>query len=297
MTTAQARPRSALSRSRSRAGWAFTLPALVLVGLVLGVPMIQAVYYSMTRWDGLTTQWVGPSAYLTQLQNPVFWRVLQNNGVLLLAVPVAMFASLGIAVLLNERVAGWRFFRSVYFLPTAISWVVIGMVSVRFFAQEGMLNAMLARVGLGDARTDMLSGERSALLAVAVTFIWSMLGTNVVIFLTGMATMDPTLAEAARVDGAGGWRVFVHITLPQLRRFLQFAFVITVISAFTALFSLIFVMTGGGPGYGTTTLEFFVYQMAFAKGAFGTGALLGVILFVIMGVIGLAQVKLLRTED
>jgi ABC-type sugar transport system permease subunit len=103
--------------------------------------------------------------------------------------------------------------------------------------------------------------------------------------------------EAARMDGAGAWRILIHITVPQLKRFIQFAFVLTMISAFTALFSLIFVMTGGGPGYGTTTLEFFVYQTAFAKGAFGTGALLGVVLFVIMAAIGLAQLKLLGSDD
>jgi ABC-type sugar transport system permease subunit len=289
--------RSALHRHRGRAGVLFTLPALLLVLLVLGLPILQAVYYSMTTWDGLTSTWVGPSTYSSQLGDPQFWRVLQNNGLLLVAVPIAMAASLAIAAMLSAQVFGWRFFRSVYFLPTAISWVVIGMVSVRVFAQQGLLNSLLAGLGFGPHRTDLLSGERSALVAVAVTFIWSMLGTNVVIFLTGMATLDPSLHEAARVDGAGAVRVFVHITLPQLRRFLQFSFIITVISAFTALFSLIFVMTGGGPGYGTTTLEFFVYQSAFAKGEFGTGALLGVVLFVLMAVIGLGQLKILRSND
>jgi multiple sugar transport system permease protein len=204
---------------------------------------------------------------------------------------------LGIAAVLHERVFGWRFFRTIYFLPTAISWVVIGMVSARFFAQEGVLNQILASVGLGSIRTDFLAGERTALLAVAVTFVWSMVGTNTIIFLTGMATLDSAVHEAARMDGAGAWRILIHITVPQLKRFIQFAFVLTMISAFTALFSLIFVMTGGGPGYGTTTLEFFVYQTAFAKGAFGTGALLGVVLFVIMAVIGLAQLKLLGSDD
>ena len=291
------RPVSALTRARRRSGLLMTLPALVFVAALLGLPILQAGYYSMTKWDGLTATWVGPSLYRDQLSNPLLWTVFGNNALLLLAVPAAMFVSLVIAAALNEHVFGWQFFRSVYFLPTAISWVVIGMVSVRFFAQEGLLNSLLASVGLGGVKTDLLSGERTALLAVAITFIWSMLGTNVIIFLTGMATLDPSLHEAARVDGAHAWQVFWHITLPQLRRFVQFSFVITVISAFTALFSLIFVMTGGGPGYGTTTLEFFVYQTAFAKGAFGTGALLGVLLFLIMGAIGLAQLRLLRSED
>jgi ABC-type sugar transport system permease subunit len=290
-------PPSALARNRGRTGIVLALPAFVLVALLLGIPILQAVYYSMTRWDGLVSTWIGPSTYTAQLKNPIFWRVLENNGLLLLAVPVAIAIPLGIAAVLHERVFGWRFFRSIYFLPTAVSWVVIGMVSARFFAQEGTLNQLLASVGLGSVQTDFLSGEYSALFAVAITFVWSMVGTNTIIFLTGLATIDPALHEAAKVDGAGALRIFWHITFPQLKRFVQFSFVMTVISAFTALFSLIFVMTGGGPGYGTTTLEFFVYQTAFAKGEFGTGALLGVILFVIMAVIGAAQLKLLRSDD
>ena len=272
-------------------------PAFALVALLLGIPIIQAVYHSMTDWDGINSTWIGPSAYVRELSNPIFWRVLENNGLLLLSVPVAILIPLGIAAVLNERVYGWRFFRTVYFLPTAVSWVVIGMVAVRFFAQDGMLNHMLERIGFGAATTDMLADERSALVAVGITFVWSMVGTNTIIFLTGMATLDPSLHEASRVDGAGPLSIFWHITLPQLKRFVQFAFIMTVISAFTALFSLIFVMTGGGPGYGTTTLEFFVYQTAFAKGEFGEGALLGVVLFVIMAFIGAVQLRLLRTDD
>jgi multiple sugar transport system permease protein len=272
-------------------------PTAVFVLLLLGIPILQAVYYSMTQWDGITATWLGPSAYATELGDPTFWRVLLNNGALLLSVPVAMVIPLAIAAVLHEHPFGWRLFRTIYFLPTAISWVVIGMVSARLFAQRGGVNDLLAAVGLGAVRTDFLAGEWSALFAVAVTFVWSMIGTNTIIFLTGMSTLDTSLHEAARMDGAGPWRIFVDITIPQLRRFIQFSFIMTMISAFTALFSLIFVMTGGGPGYGTTTLEFFVYQSAFSQGDFGTGALLGVVLFAIMGIIGLAQLRLLRSDD
>ena len=90
----------------------------------------------MTKWNGLSATWIGPSTFVNEFKNPIFWRVMQNNALLLLAVPVAILIPMGIAYLLNERVAGWKFFRSVYFLPTAISWVVIGMVAVRVFAQE-----------------------------------------------------------------------------------------------------------------------------------------------------------------
>ncbi|MBN9610754.1 MAG: sugar ABC transporter permease [Actinobacteria bacterium] len=282
---------------RGPIGILMTVPAFVLVVALLGVPIGQAVYYSMTNWDGLTTTWIGPSTYLREFSNPAFWRVLQNNALLLLAVPVAMILSLAIAYVLNLKIPGWRLFRTLIFMPTAISWVVIGMVAARVFAQQGDLNGLLRALGLGFLQTDMLAGERTALLAVAIVFVWSMVGTNMIIFLAGFATMDGSLIEAARIDGASGWVIFRSIIIPQMRRFLQFSFMITAISAFTALFSLIYVMTGGGPGYGTTTLEFFVYQTAFSQTNFGLGALLGIILFVIMALIGLMQHFVLKDSD
>jgi multiple sugar transport system permease protein len=285
-----------LQRHRARAGLILVLPALAIVGVLLALPIGQAVYYSMTNWNGLSAQWVGPGTYLALLKNPIFWRVLENNGLLMLSVPVALAVPLVIAALLNEHVFGWRLFRSVIFLPTAVSWVVIGMVAVRVFAPTGPLNVLIGAFGLKGLETDFLGHEYTALLAVALTFVWSMIGTNTIIFLTGMSTIDPSIYEAARLDGAGRWSAFVRVTVPLLRRYFQFCFVITVITAFTALFSLIFVMTGGGPGYGTTTLEFFVYQQAFDIGQFGTGAMLGIVLFVILFGVSLAQLRLSRGD-
>jgi len=272
-------------------------PAIVLVLVLLGLPIAQAVYYSFTNWDGQTSTWIGIDGYVSVLTDPTFWRVLLNNTALLISVPVSLLFGLVVAVLVHEQVWGWRFFRSLYFLPTAISWVVIGMVSTRLFAQQGVLNDLLSQLGLGGLKSDPLSSEQGALLVIALTFIWSTLGTNMIIFLTGLATLDTSVHEAARCDGASEFRTFLHVTLPQLKRYILFASTITIISAFTGLFSLIFVMTGGGPGYGTTTLEFFVYQTAFTKGAFGTGALLGVLLFVIMAAVGVLQLRLLRSDE
>ena len=112
-----------------------------------------------------------------------------------------------------------------------------------------------------------------------------------------MATIDQELYDAARVDGAGSFTVLAKVTIPLLRRFIQFALIITLITAFTALFSLIFVMTSGGPGYGTTTLEFFIYEQAFQTGDFGLASTAGVILFLAVALVGLLAVRLLRAED
>jgi ABC-type sugar transport system permease subunit len=278
------------------AGWALSVPALIIVGLFLAWPIVQAVYYSMTNWNGLTSQWVGPGTYTQLFSDPTFRRVLENNALLLLAMPIAVFVPLCIAFLLHEAVWGWKFFRSVVFIPTAISWVVIGLVAARFYAFHGILNGLLSTIGLGFIKTNLLGNTNQSLIAVGLTLVWSQLGTNTIIFITGLASVDPALSEAARVDGANSLQVYKSVIVPQLLPFIQFALIITLITAFTAIFSLIFVMTGGGPDYGSTTLEFYVYQQAFVQDNFGTGALLGVLLFVIIAGVSALQVRFFRSR-
>jgi len=269
------------------------LPVVVVYTVLLALPIAQTFWYSLTEWNGITSTFLGLDNYRRLFNDPTFWRVVLNNVMLLAAIPFAILIPLLVAFLLNQKVYGWRFFRSVYFLPTAISWVVIGIVAARLFAARGFLNGLFAALGL-DIRTDMLASEYTAMLAVIITFIWSVFGTNTIIFITGMATLDRDVYEAARVDGAGAWQVFRYLTIPLLTRFIQFAFILTLITGFTALFSLIFVMTTGGPGFGTTTLEFYVYQTAFANGAFGYAAAIGVVLFAIVFTISIIQLRLLR---
>ena len=290
-------PGGPLAARRRRAGLLFTLPVVGLVGTLLIFPIGQTIYHSFTAWDGITSTWVGGTTYSHLLHNPEFGRVLENNAMLVLAIPVAIAFPLAVAFLIHAKIRGWRFFRSIFFLPTAVSWVVIGFVSVQFFTDNGILQHTLNHLGLGFWHPNMLSHERSALVAVMITFIWSMFGTNLIIFLAGMATIDQEIYDAARVDGAGSFGVMFKITIPLLKRFLQFTFIITLITAFTALFSLIYVMTGGGPGFGTTTLEFFIYEQGFQTGDFGLASTAGVILFAAVAAVSLLQLRLLRSEE
>jgi ABC-type sugar transport system permease subunit len=280
-----------------RAGILFSLPVVALVGSMLLLPIGQTVYYSFTNWDGFSSKWIGAANYSHLFHDSEFIRVVENNAVMVLAIPVAILLPLGVAFLINSHVRGWRFFRSVFFLPTAVSWVVIGYISVRFFADQGILQSLLDNTGLGFLHPNMLSHERSALVAVMITFVWSMFGTNLIIFLAGMATIDQEIYDAARVDGAGSLTVMFRITFPLLKRFVQFTFIVSLITAFSALFSLIYVMTGGGPGYGTTTLEFYSYQQAFSAGDFSVGATAGVVLFAAVFAVSMLQLRLLRSKD
>ncbi len=134
----RAAPFAASWPAAARAGILLSLPAVVVVVALLGMPIGQAVYYSMTNWNGITATWIGPSTYSTALTDPIFWRVHREQWPAAAGIPFAIGIPLGIAALLNEHVRGWRFFRSVYFLPTAVSWVVIGMVALQFFALNGI---------------------------------------------------------------------------------------------------------------------------------------------------------------
>ena len=273
------------------------MPALVVVSLLILIPIAQAVYYSMTNWNGIVSHWVGPQTYVTMFQDATFWRVIENNALLLLAVPATMACGVFIAALLHEEVRGYRVFRAAIIIPTAVSWVVLGVLGVQVFAQHGLVNGLLSSVGLGALAQNWLGDPLTALGAVGVTFVYSLVGINTLIFVTGMSTIDPPVLEAARIDGATWFQSFLRISVPLLRRYFLFAFVVTAISAFTALFSLIYTMTGGGPNYGTTTLEVLIYQRAFSTGSFGQGALLGVILFLILFGVSMAQLRLMTSDD
>lgn len=285
------------NRDRGRTGLILVMPAVAVVAVLLLTPIGEAIYYSMTNWNGITSQWLGPSTYLTMFKNPLFWRVLENNAILLLAVPVTLMCGVTLAALLNEKVYGWRVFRAAIIIPTAVSWVVLGVVGIQAFAQKGMINHLLGSLGLHFLEHNWLGSPTSALIAVAITFVYSLVGVNTLIFVTGMATIDPGIYEAAKLDGASWWQSFTRLTVPLLRRYFVFTFVITAISAFSALFSLIFTMTSGGPDYGTTTIEFFIYQQAFGTGAYGVGAMLGIVLFVILAGVSLVQLRLLRLSE
>ena len=285
-----------LHQDRERTGALLVLPALAVILLLIVLPIGEAVYYSMTNWNGITSHWIGPQTYLTMFEDPTFWRVLGNNAILLLAVPATLACGVFLAALLHERVWGWRIFRAAIIIPTAVSWVVLGIVGIQAFAQNGLINQLFTGIGLTALSQNWLGSPLSALAAVALTFVYSLVGINTLIFVTGMSTIDPSILEAARIDGADWVQTFLRIIIPLLRRYFLFAFVVTSISAFTAVFSLIYTMTGGGPNYGTTTVEFLVYQRAFATGSFGQGALLGIVLFVLLFGVTATQLRLMRRD-
>lgn len=287
----------AQKRTARRKGLLFTLPALTLVLLFAVVPLAEAGYYSFTDWDGAVAHWVGFDNYTSAVLNPDLQRVLMNSLFILLSIPVGMIMPFATAYLLSGGIPGARIFRIAIFAPTALSWVVIGLVARSFLAGDGPFNGLLRALGLERLANDWLGLPTTALIAVLITFNAAVFGVNTIIFLAGLATVDRSMIEAAWVDGASNVRVLISIIIPAMRRFVEFVFIITVVVSFTGLFALIFVMTGGGPGASTTTLEFAVWQSAFSSGDFGLATALGLLLLMLtLAIIGLTRL-FSRTGD
>ncbi len=277
-------------------GILFTLPAILLVGLVLLLPLGQAAYYSFTNWNGARADWTGWTNYLNMLYDPELRRSLINSLCFFASVPFGLIPPFIVAYLLHKDIPGNKLFRALIFAPTALSWVVIGMVGRQFFALRGPVSGVVGLFGIN--APNWLADSNFALAAVILTFNAAIFGINTIIFLTGLATVDRSTIEAAWLDGASERQVIWYVILPAMRRFVEFVLIITIIASATGIFAMIYTMTGGGPGSATLTLEFAVWRRAFATGAFGGGAAIGITLMALTLVaIGLVRLVMRQRSE
>ena len=264
---------------------------LIIVGFRLW-PLVLGVNFSFTGDGERDGQSVGLSNYLELWQDPVFRTALRNVGLLVLLLPVAVAIPGLLATFIYLRVPGHRFFRSVYFFPAVLSPVIIGAIFSLLLAADGPLNAILDAVGLGSV--DWLGDPKVAMFTVVGVHVWATFGMSLIIFLSGFATLDTTLLDAARADGASTAQVIWHVIIPGLSRTIQFVFVTTMIGMLTSMFGLLFVMTSGGPGGSTYLPEYYIWiqQGQMNRPALASAA--STVLFLVMLVVGLAQIGLLR---
>lgn len=297
LPVARTRPRR---RSR-REAWtaaAFLAPTVVVLAVLRVFPMGEAFRLSFTNWDGFSSaQWVGLDNYRALAEDPVFLKALVNNGLLLLSVPLAVAVPLVIAITLFQRPPGWRVFRAAFFIPAVLSPVIIGSYYEIALRLNGPLNGVLDAIGLADLSRAWLSDPTAALPIVGAVLIWSSFGIGVLIFLAALAGVNPELYDAARTDGASTLQTHRHVTLPAIRPVIEFYSVIAIISLFTVLFPYVFTLTAGGPGYSTYVLEFDIYQEAFQSGRLGYASAMGVVLFVVVLILCLVQMRLFRRGE
>jgi multiple sugar transport system permease protein len=280
------------SRAERLAPLVLLAPAiLIIVGLRLW-PLVLGVNFSFTGDGDRNGTAVGLDNYLTLLGDPLFRTALRNVGLLVLLLPVAVAIPGLLATFIYLKVPGHRLYRGVYFFPAVLSPVIVGAIFNLLLAFDGPLNALLGGLGLGPV--DWLGDPDVAIFAVVGVHVWATFGMALVVFLAGFATLDSSLLDAAKVDGASLPQTIWHVIIPSLSRTIQFVFVTTMIGMLTSMFGLVYVMTSGGPEGSTYLPEYYVWiqQGQLNQPALASAA--STVLFLIMLVVGLAQVAVLR---
>ena len=268
------------------------------MGLFVGYPFGSIVYHAFTRWDGIApAQWVGLHNFELLWHDPLFLRSLRNNAFFAISVPVQMVLPLLVAYAIHRRIPGWRLFRATVFLPAVYATVVIGILCYTLFQLNGPLNSALGAVGLGSARHEWLGSASTSIPLILLVVIWTNFGYNVLLYLAGMSAIDPSLEEAARMDGASWWRVLRHVVVPDLRRVMEIVLVVNTITAFAFMFAYIYTITNGGPGQDTYVSEYYIWTQAFGYNNMGYAAAIGLMLVAIVLGTGLLQIRALTRKD
>jgi multiple sugar transport system permease protein len=284
---------SALQRRRARAGRLFVLPNLAALLVFMAFPLGYSLYLSFTRSDLFRpATYVGTANYRHLLDDPLFGLALRNTVVFTLgSVLPTVLISLSIAALLNRKLKGIAVFRTIIFVPLAVSAVVMAVVwQFVFNTDNGLLNIMLGWLHLGPV--PWLVDPHWAMVSLCLVSVWKGVPFATVVLLAAMGGIDENLYEAARIDGAGELRRFFAITLPLIRGALSFVVIISTINAFQA-FDQVYVLTGGngGPESATYVLGIMLFQHAFGFGEFGYACALAWVMFAILLVLTGLQLR------
>jgi multiple sugar transport system permease protein len=274
---------------RTLAPWLFLAPGLFMFTVYVLWPILQSITLSFYDWNGLYNQdgqftgtFVGMGNYAELMTDPAFETSLWNNlkwlVLYMLALPIGLF----IAIFLNQTVRGIRLYKSLFFFPFVISQVVVGLIFAWFYAPN---------FGLFYLLTEAVTGKGTAILAdpdlvtygIIAAGLWPQIAYVMILYLTGLNNVAPDQIEAARLDGAKGWRMLWYVVLPQLRPATFIAVIVTVIGALRS-FDLVSIMTNGGPFGSSRVLSYYMYEKALGEYGFrmGYGAAIAVVLFAIM---------------
>jgi len=281
-------PRARRGGKKRKVEWKaylYILPAFVLFAVFLGVPAVQTAQYSLFKWNGIgPSTWVGLQNYAELFTDSVLRSSFLHAGVLIFfyaVIPLVLALFLTAIISRGANLRGMSVFRTLLFLPQVVASVVVATTWVAIYSPEGLINQLLRLVGLGSLTRAWLGDFDTALPAVGIVGSWLGIGLCLVLFLSGVANIQPELFEAARIDGAGPVGEFFSITLPALRGQIAVALTLTVVAALKT-FDLVYITTRGGPGTSTTLPAFEAYNRAFNTGKVGSAAAVAILLTAII---------------
>ena len=286
--------------SRSRKNWRAAVkpyiwlaPSLLLLGAFTYLPILLECFLSFFAADGFAPpKWIGAGNYLDAFHDSDFWTALLNNGwYALWTVSGKVSLALLIATLLNQKLRGRTFLRSVFFLPVVLSFVAVGIIWTLIYNYDyGIVNTTLASLGLGWLRHDWLGSPETAFAAVVLVDLWKWTGFHVVIYLAGLQSIPRDLHEAAALDGANVWQRFWKITVPLLKPFTAINLLLASLGSLS-VFDLVYVMTQGGPVKATDVVMIEVYNQAFQFNRLGYAAAMSAVMLALIIAVSAAVLR------
>lgn len=284
-------------------GYALLAPAVLVYLLFAFYPMLDVFVLSFSEWNGLSADkiWVGWENYRYVTANdPVFWVAVKNTVLwTVFAVTIPNIVAFSLAMALNQNLPTRGVLRVAIYLPVIIAPIAVATIWRWMYDPFfGLFNSLLTSAGLQGLIMDWLGDRDVALWSVFVAYVWQTVGFAMVLFLAGLQNVSHTLVEAARIDGAGRYKVFKHVTLPALRPTITIVLVLSTINSLKA-FDIVYGMTGGGPAQSTQMLAMWAYTQAMQLGSFGRGSAISVILLVMTLIIVIPYLvwQLRKTED
>lgn len=276
--------RKSLSKKQARTAYALILPGLLFYIPFHFLPILAVFFFSLLKWKGYsfsTMTWAGWENYATIIKDKIFWQSLAHNlEFVAIVVVIQTIVSLGLAILLEQKLPLTKFFRGVYFMPTVLSLVVVGLLfGFIFTPSQGLLNAFLRVIGL-TVQPVWLGNPKLALFVLMFVFMWKEFGLSMFLFIAGLESIPEDLFDAAKVDGANPWKILVNIIVPLIGETITVVIVLTTIGCLR-LFDLVVVMTKGGPFFATEVLATRMYSQSFKYGKVGYGSAIAVVLFIL----------------
>jgi len=273
----------------------FVAPYVILFLLFRIGPAIAGGLLSLGKYSlNGSVSWVGLENFQRLFADPLFWNSLKVTVIYtVIAVPLILLVSLGMAQLCMTSIRGIKIYRALYFLPVVTSLVTSSVIRRWMYSDTGPINWLIGLFGIGPI--PFLGSEAMVLPSLAMMAAWSRFGFDMLVLLAGLLAIPAEYSEAAMVDGANAWQRFVHVTLPQLKPALFFVVILELIQSFQ-VFDVIYVMTGGGPGRASYALVFFIYDQGFHYFQFGYASAAGVVLFVITLAISLWQRRVFKED-
>ncbi len=279
--------------------FSLTLPAIVFLVVFMGYPIIYSFFTSLTDYDGINpAQWVGLQNYIEAFTSQEFRKVVWNNIYMsLLGIPLSTLVPLFIAILIFDGVKMGKFFKVAFLLPSVFSVVIVGTLFRTFFSYNGPVNKILEMLGLSALCTDWLATGTTSIPIIVLAMVWGGFGVNMLIFLAGMSTIPTDVYESARLDGVGWFRRVFCITIPMIWDVLEFVVVMNIVTLFSSMFSYIYTMTDGGPGYESSVLEYMLYVKGMRLNDMGFACCIAVILFLLVFLLSKFTRFIFRRKD